>query len=102
MPGSRWKRPGVAGMLLTGGASRRMGFDKSALVIGGVPLARRLAQVLAQVVAPLVEVGPGRSGLPALTEDPAGGGPLVAVGAGHVELSCRGHVGPSLVLACDL
>jgi molybdopterin-guanine dinucleotide biosynthesis protein A len=93
---------GVAGILLTGGASRRMGFDKASLVVGGVPLAAHLASMLAEVAAPVVEVGPGRSGAPWVQEDPPGSGPLVAVGAGYEALLQRGHRGPALVLACDL
>nr|MDP9020189.1 NTP transferase domain-containing protein [Actinomycetota bacterium] len=60
--------PGVAGLLLTGGASRRMGRDKALLAVHGLPLAQRTAGVLAAVVAPVLEVGPGRSTLPAVQE----------------------------------
>ncbi|MGH9046433.1 MAG: molybdenum cofactor guanylyltransferase [Acidimicrobiales bacterium] len=94
--------PGVAGILLTGGASKRMGFDKASILIEGITIARRLAGVLAAVTALAVEVGPGHSGLPAVTEEPAGAGPLVAVGAGHRALRARGHLGPALLIACDL
>jgi molybdenum cofactor guanylyltransferase len=100
MPGTR--ACGVAGILLTGGASRRMGFDKARLSIDGVPNAARLAAVLKAVVAPTVEVGPGVSGLPAIQEVPAGAGPLVAMCAGARHLRSTGHDGPVLVLACDL
>ncbi len=93
---------GVAGLLLTGGASRRMGVDKASLSIDGVPLAQRTAGVLAAVVAPLLEVGPGRSTLPAVEEAPAGEGPLVAAAAGFRALAELGHVGPVMVVATDL
>lgn len=89
-------------MLLTGGASRRMGFDKASLSIEGIPNAERLARVLCQVVTPVIEVGPGTSGLAAVVEDPPGSGPLVATAAGATALHDVGHLGPSLVLACDL
>lgn len=93
----------VAGLLLTGGASRRMGTDKAALVVDGRPLAVRLADLLgAACGGPVLEVGPGRSGLPWLIEDPAGAGPLVAVAAGAAALRARGWHGAVLVLACDL
>ncbi|MBW3548813.1 MAG: NTP transferase domain-containing protein [Actinobacteria bacterium] len=93
---------GVAGLLLTGGASRRMGVDKASLRVDGVPLARRTAGVLAAVVAPLLEVGPGRTTLPAIEETPAGEGPLAAAAAGFRALADLGHVGPVMVVATDL
>lgn len=94
--------PGVAGLLLTGGASRRMGVDKASLEVDGLPLAQRTANVLAAVVAPAVEVGPGRTTLPAVEEAPAGQGPLAATAAGFRALVERGHVGPVIVVATDL
>ena len=94
--------PAVAGALLTGGASRRMGFDKALVEIGGVPNAVRLAGVLGEVASPVVEVGPGRSGLTAIGEQPPGQGPLVATSAALDALRAMGHFGPVLVLACDL
>lgn len=100
------RRPGApppaAGMLLTGGASRRMGFAKATLDVGGQPNAVRLAGALGRVAGPLVEVGPGYSGLPAVSEEPRGGGPLVALCAGAGALAALGHAGPALVVACDL
>lgn len=92
----------VAGILLTGGRSRRMGFDKASISINGVPSAKRTAQVLCTVVSPVIEVGPGRSGLAAVCEEPPGSGPLVAIGVGAEALRRAGHDGPALVLACDL
>ena len=60
----------LAGVLLTGGASRRMGTDKARLVVDGETLAARSARVLAAVCEPVIEVGPGVSGLPAVEEEP--------------------------------
>lgn len=88
-----------AGILLTGGASRRMGADKATLVIGGETLAVRTARVLAAVCEPVVEVGAGASGLPVTREHPVGSGPLAALRAG-VEFI--GTTGPVVVVACDL
>lgn len=76
----------VAGLLLTGGSSSRLGQDKAALFAG------RIAKVLCQVASPVFEVGPGRTGLPSL-RDP-GEGPLGALRCAPAH--------DSLVLACDL
>lgn len=93
----------VYGIVLTGGASRRMGADKATLEVGGVPLARRVADALVAATAVAVEVGPGTTGLPSVVEDPPGAGPLAAVVAGWVELVRRtGEKQPAVVLACDL
>jgi len=79
-----------------------MGFDKAFLPVEGVANGLRLGRALAAVAAPVVEVGPGASGLPAVRESPAGAGPLVAMCAGATRLRGTGHSGPVLVLACDL
>lgn len=93
---------GLAGILLTGGRSRRMGFDKAALLIDGHRCAEIVGAKLAATVSPAFEVGPGYSGLPSLREEPPGEGPLVAIVAGWVALSQSGHRGPVLVVAGDL
>lgn len=79
-----------------------MGADKSNIAIDGVTLAVRTANLLLRVVEIAVEVGRGVSGLPATLEHPPGGGPLVAIAAGHRALRQRGHEGAALVIACDL
>ena len=77
-----------------------MGRDKATIEIGGEALAVRAAAALrAALAGPFVEVGPGRSGLPAITEEPAGEGPLVAVAAAASILDCS-H--PAFVLAVDM
>jgi molybdopterin-guanine dinucleotide biosynthesis protein A len=91
-----------AGLLLTGGQSRRMGRDKALLVVDGRTLAERGAQLLGEVALPVVEVGPGYSRLPAVREDPPGTGPLAALCAGAAEVRRLGHDGPVLVLAVDM
>jgi molybdopterin-guanine dinucleotide biosynthesis protein A len=49
----------LAALLLTGGASRRMGSDKATILDGdGQPLAVRTANLLAAVADPVLEVGP--------------------------------------------
>ena len=92
----------IAGLLLTGGASRRMGVDKADLVVGGVRLADRAAAVLSEVCAVALEVGPGWSSLDRVREEPPGTGPLAAVATGGRSLRGRGHDGPALVLAVDM
>lgn len=92
----------VAGLLLTGGASRRMGTDKALLEIGGRRLVDRAVEVLTAVADPVIEVGPGWSGLPAVREDPPGSGPLAALAAGAAALRAAGHGGPVLLLAVDM
>jgi molybdopterin-guanine dinucleotide biosynthesis protein A len=79
-----------------------MGRDKSGLIVGGVTLAERTAQLLAGVVETSVEVGPGVSGLASTSEDPLGEGPLVAIAEGRRFLRQRGHEGAAVVVACDL
>ena len=92
----------VSGLLLTGGASRRLGRDKATLVVHGERLADRGARVLGTVCTPVLEVGPGVSDLPAVREEPAGAGPLAALAAGGAELARRGHDGPTILLGVDL
>lgn len=96
-------RPGaIAGLLLTGGASRRMGTDKALIEVDGQRLVDRAAAVLGAVADPVIEVGPGWSGLPAVREDPPGSGPLAALSAGAAALRAAGHDGPVLLLAVDM
>jgi molybdenum cofactor guanylyltransferase len=92
----------VAGLLLTGGSSRRMGHDKATLVIEGEPNARRLGALLAGVVEPALEVGGQCSGLAAIADEQPGEGPLTALVTGWSALSGAGHEGSVVVLACDL
>lgn len=93
----------VAGLLLTGGASRRMGRDKASIVLAdGRTCAQTVAARLAEVADPVLEVGPGTSGLTAVPDDRPGAGPLVALATGWATLVGAGHMGPVLVLACDL
>jgi molybdenum cofactor guanylyltransferase len=90
--------------VLTGGQSRRLGRDKATLALGGTTLAERTARLVASVVSIAVEVGPGVSGLAAVSEAPAGSGPLGAIAAGYAWLTAAGLAprAPCLVVACDL
>lgn len=90
----------TAGLLLTGGASRRMGSPKAVIVVEGRSLGARTADALGAVARPVFEVGPGFTDL-ATVADP-GVGPLGAIAAGAGALGAAGHAGPVLVVACDL
>jgi molybdopterin-guanine dinucleotide biosynthesis protein A len=92
----------TAGILLTGGGSRRLGIDKAGLLIDGETLAVRAGRRLAAVCDPVVEVGSGRSGRAAIREEPPGSGPLAALAAAGTHLRDRGHRGSALLLAVDL
>jgi molybdopterin-guanine dinucleotide biosynthesis protein A len=92
----------VAGMVLTGGASRRMGRSKATLPVGTTTLAERTGALLAAVARPVVEVGPGLTTLPAVPDTISAGGPLVAVATGAAWLAGHGWSGPALVVATDL
>ena len=92
----------TAGILLTGGRSRRLGVDKATLLLDGETLARRASRRLADVCAPVVEAGAGVSGLPAVREAPPGSGPLSALAAAGGWLREHGHHTAALLLAVDL
>lgn len=96
-------RAPVAGAVLTGGASRRMGRDKALLPVDGVAMAARVAAALRDAgCSPVTAIGGDRSGLEALglavVDDPwPGEGPLggilAALGAAEEAV---------VVVACDL
>jgi molybdopterin-guanine dinucleotide biosynthesis protein A len=92
---------GVGALLLTGGSSRRMGAPKALLSVDGTSLAQRTAALLAQVAAPVVEVGPGFTDLPAVADRQPGAGPLVALAEGWRSFP-RPAAPALLVVACDL
>lgn len=94
---------GVAGAVLTGGASRRMGTDKAFVEVDGVALVRRVATALhGGGCRPVFAVGGdlGRlaaAGLEAVPDGRPGVGPL----AGIVTALERARV-PTVVVATDL
>lgn len=78
-----------------------MGRDKATIVVGGASLAERAASILRAVAEPVIAVGPeAGSGLQAV-DDPRVG-PLVALDKGLKALLEHKHVGPVVVLACDM
>jgi molybdopterin-guanine dinucleotide biosynthesis protein A len=94
----------AAGLLLTGGSSRRMGRDKASirLVDTEPTLAERTAALVECVVDRCIEVGPGYTHLRAVKEAPPGHGPLSAVAAGWQALCLTGRPDAVLVVATDL
>lgn len=92
------------GVVLAGGASRRMGQDKALVPVGGRPMARIVADVLAGAgAAEVVVVGGDRSGLARLGLDVRpdrwpGEGPLGGLLSAFAEAAHDLLV----VLACDL
>ncbi len=91
----------VAGILLTGGQSARLGVDKARVLLDGETLAARCARALATVCSPCIEVGSAASGLRCVREEPAGQGPLAAFVCG-VRAFDAGTGVDVMLLACDM
>jgi len=81
----------LGALILTGGASRRMGADKAGLDWSGVRAVDRVAaSARAAGAQAIVTVGPADFGLPKVVEDPAGGGPVAGLLAGAAYLRSLG------------
>jgi molybdopterin-guanine dinucleotide biosynthesis protein A len=94
----------VVGVVVAGGAGRRMGgVDKAMLRVGGVTILDRVLAAARPVCDRLVVVGPARpttvAGVAFVVEDEPGGGPAPAVLAG---VRACGNCDVALVLAGDL
>ena len=116
IPGDR-PRPPVVGLILAGGASRRMGSDKAALDVGGVTMLERTVAVLGALAADrLLIVGgdPGRAGsnvgvvdvvdvVDVVADRWPGEGPLGGLVTGLAHLADRyGSDALAVVVSCDL
>lgn len=96
----------IAGIVLCGGASRRMGQSKAWLKFGGEPLLVRVVRILSQAVTPVITVAGPNQSLPELpgdvhiARDPVEyQGPLVGLAAGLALVpSGTSHV---FVTGCD-
>lgn len=92
----------VAGFILAGGASSRMGRDKALLEIGGVPLLVRTARLIEPLVAAVTVIGsPERYaslGLQVIPDDAAGVGPLGGIATALHHSASEWN----LILGCDL
>jgi molybdopterin-guanine dinucleotide biosynthesis protein A len=90
-----------AGVVLTGGASRRMGKDKASLPLrDGTTMAVITAGLLRPHTSPCIELGPGVSGLPAVPD--AGHGPLAALAGARAFWDSIPAGSDVVVLATDL
>lgn len=84
-------------MLLTGGASKRMGRDKGSLTVSGVPIAERIAQEIAAVCAPVTVIGNREvGGFRFVLDDRLYEGPLYALSRFHPEKTM------TFVTSCDM
>jgi len=95
-------RIAVAGFVLTGGESRRMGQDKALLELGGQPLAMRMVEKLRIGTDEIFLLGPperyAQLGLPVLADAVAGRGPVGGIAAA-LRATERDW---NLIVACDL
>ena len=94
----------IAGFILAGGASSRMGRDKGLLDFGGVPLILHTARLIKPLVAEVTIVGsPDRYeklGMRAIADQPRklGCGPLAGLATALAATRSRWN----LIVACDL
>lgn len=87
----------LEGVLLTGGAGRRMGADKASLLVDGVPLGERLAALLAEVCERVTVLGRSPiAGYGFLADAEEFAGPLAAL-ARFEPVADR-----VMVVSCDL
>ena len=103
------RRSAIAGFILAGGASSRMGRDKGLLELGGVPLILRTARLLESFVSDVTIVGSPRRyaalGLSAIEDDAyaegrdkSRSGPLAGIATALAATNSRWN----LIVACDL
>ncbi len=88
------------GLVLTGGSSRRLRREKSSILVGGVPMLRRVLDAVIPVVNEMILVGgsPAPEGIRLVPDDEPGAGPLAAIRAGMQGASAEIY----LVVACDM
>jgi molybdopterin-guanine dinucleotide biosynthesis protein A len=92
----------LAGAVLAGGQSRRMGRDKALLPLGGVPMIRILTDRLARIAEPVVVIADRADrysflGVPVLADLRTGCGPLGGIHTALRQLDAE----EVFVLACD-
>ncbi len=99
----------VAGIVLAGGKSTRMGRDKALLPFGPELMLPRVVRILAEAVSPIVVVGTADLQLPPLSgevliarDERPGRGPLEGILAGLAKLAAeRPEVEAAFVTSCD-
>jgi molybdopterin-guanine dinucleotide biosynthesis protein A len=95
-------RDQIAGFILAGGESARMGRDKALLELGGEALIVRMAQLVESVAGCVTVIGDSAAyralGLRTIGDDWPGAGPLGGIATALRASSARW----SLVVACDL
>lgn len=101
MLNGKGSRP-LAGAVLAGGRSRRMGRDKALLTLGGVPLVRLLLERLRRHADPVVIIAAsaesyGEFGVPVLGDLHPGCGPLGGIHTALRSLDAR----ETFILPCD-
>jgi molybdopterin-guanine dinucleotide biosynthesis protein A len=101
---------GVAGIVLAGGRSARMGRDKATLPFGPELLVQRVVRILSEVTSPVVVVAAAEQQLPPLSPDvllarderPARG-PLEGLRAGLARVAAeRPDVAAAFATSCDV
>jgi len=97
--------PRLCGLVLAGGASRRMGEDKALKPVAGVPMLRRVADAMMPLVTELYVSARGtrdtdavRSAYPVIVDEPQLAGP----GGGILSAHQRQPDVAWLVVACDM
>lgn len=92
----------VAGFVLAGGQSRRMGSDKALLAVNGEPMLQRTIWVLREVTEAVYVVGPPeryeKFGCPVIADEVPEAGPL----GGIITALASGKAPWNLVVACDM
>lgn len=94
----------TAGLIFSGGQSKRFGAEKALALLDGQPLLARVAARLAPQVGPLAVAGNAHdSGLLALSDEPfAGCGPLAGLRAGLEWATAQAGVQWLLTAPCDV
>lgn len=94
----------MAGIVLAGGQSRRLGTDKAAIMIDGERLIERAVRVLREVTQPVIVIADRanryelRDGTPVICDDSPGNGPLGGIVTG-LRVSGPGR---HALLPCDM